>query len=211
MAMIENNNGILFIVAAPSGGGKTSLVKKLVEQQENIEVSISHTTRPQRHGEEDGVHYFFVNDETFLQMVEKKQFIEHAKVFNYYYGTSVVQLQEKLAKGIDVVLDIDWQGAKQLKEQFKHVVTIFIVPPSLEVLRQRLIERGRDDERVIQQRMQEAQSEISHYDEFDYLIVNEDFTQAANQLQAIITAERLKIAKQKHKNAKILSFLLGKV
>ena len=207
--MTNTDPGNLFIVAAPSGGGKTSLVKKLIKRLDCIQVSISHTTRPPRPREKEGVDYFFVSETCFLDMVKDNAFIEHATVFGHHYGTSVEQINARLKAGIDVVLDIDWQGAEQIRHIFPRAVSIFIIPPSLQVLRERLLKRGQDNNEIIKQRMQRAQDEMSHYAEFDYLIVNDVFTRAAENLRAIIIANRLCIARQKNKLAKSLSFLLA--
>ncbi|WP_347252463.1 guanylate kinase [Legionella sp.] len=201
--------GNLIIVAAPSGGGKTSLVKKLVSTLEHIEVSISHTTRKMRPGERDGVDYFFINEQQFLEMINANAFIEHAQVFNHYYGTSVKQINARLAAGIDVVLDIDWQGAQQIKTIFPDAISVFIIPPSLEILLKRLFDRRQDDEEVIGNRMKRAQDELSHFSEFDYLIVNDDFDKASLELQSIVMASRLRMARQKIEQGKLLSFLLA--
>lgn len=201
--------GSLFIVAAPSGGGKTSLVKKLVNSLNEIEVSISHTTRPKRPGETTGVDYFFVEQSEFLHMISAGEFVEHAQVFNYFYGTSKAQIHDRLQAGIDVVLDIDWQGAQQIKHSFENAVSIFVLPPSLTELRNRLQTRQQDNEEVIQTRMHQAQDELSHFPEFDYLIVNENFEKAAVELQAIVIANRLQMEKQTNKQRKLLSFLLS--
>lgn len=201
--------GNLYIVAAPSGGGKTSLVKQLVKTLQGIEISISHTTRPMRPGEVDGVDYFFVTEESFLERVHANGFIEYAKVFNYLYGTSVMQITERLQQGIDIILDIDWQGAEQIKRLFKEAVSVFIVPPSLDTLKQRLLNRRQDDEAVVRARMQRAQDEMSHYSAFDYLIVNDVFEKAAEELAAIVTANRLRMQNQINKQAKLLSFLMS--
>jgi len=206
--LMDQSTGRLFIVAAPSGGGKTSLVKQLIQDVSQIEVSISHTTRQMRPGEADGVHYFFINDQTFARMIDDHAFIEYARVFDHFYGTSVAQIQGRLQAGIDVVLDIDWQGAAQIKKIFADAVSIFVVPPSLAVLRERLTNRQQDDESVIQRRMQRAQAEMSHYHEFDYLIVNDEFTTAAFELASIVTAERLRQSRQMVRQRKLLSFLL---
>ncbi|MFI4919243.1 MAG: guanylate kinase [Legionellales bacterium] len=207
--MDSNYLGTLFIVAAPSGGGKTSLVKKLVETLGEIEVSISHTTRPLRSGETNGVDYFFVKENEFIDMVNDDAFIEHAKVFDCLYGTSEAYITDRLGKGIDVVLDIDWQGAEQIRHLFKDAVSVFIVPPSLEVLEQRLRNRRRDNKEIIRARMLKAQDEMSHYPEFDYLIVNDDFDRAALELESIVVANRLRIARQVNKQTKLLSFLMS--
>lgn len=207
--MQDNDKGNLYIVAAPSGGGKTSLVRNLVETLDGIEVSISHTTRAKRPGEKEAKDYFFVSEEEFIGMVNENVFIEHARVFNYLYGTSVKQITRRLEHGIDVVLDIDWQGAEQIRRTYPDAVSIFIVPPSLDVLEQRLMQRGQDKDHVISDRMKKATDEMSHYPEFDYLIVNDNFDKAALELQSIVIANRLKIERQVNKQAKLLSILLS--
>lgn len=204
-----SQSGNLFIVAAPSGGGKTSLVNALVTRLDNIEVSTSHTTRNIRTGEQDGVHYFFVNQDTFLKMVSENAFVEYAQVFGAYYGTSVAEIKARLDKGIDVVLDIDWQGAAQIRQLFPESLSIFVLPPSLNILETRLRNRGRDDNETITNRMHKAQEEMSHYSEFDYLIINEDFDLAARQLQSIVVANRLTVGRQSASHAKLLSILLS--
>lgn len=201
--------GNIFIVAAPSGGGKTSLVRQLIRVLDDIEVSISHTTRAKRPGEKEGVDYFFVNETRFLEMVNDNDFVEHAQVFNHYYGTSVAQINARLSAGIDVVLDIDWQGAQQIRRIFPQAISIFVVPPSLDVLKQRLKNRQQDKDEVIADRMHRAQDELSHFSEFDYLIVNDDFEKATFDLQAIVTANRLTLQRQSAKVGKLLSFLLS--
>ena len=201
--------GNLFIVAAPSGGGKTSLVKKLVASLNNIEVSISHTTRSMRPGEKHGIDYFFIDDKEFINMVNEDSFLEHAQVFNYLYGTSLKQISERLTQGVDVVLDIDWQGAEQIRTSFADAVSVFIIPPSLDVLKQRLMNRRQDKDEVISDRMKKAQDELSHYSEFDYLIVNDDFEQAALELSSIVIANRLSMKRQVNIQAKLLSFLMS--
>lgn len=201
--------GNLFIVAAPSGGGKTSLVKKLVQELADIDVSVSHTTRDVRLNEVDGSDYFFIDEPEFQRMIDEDAFVEHARVFNHLYGTSVAQIKDRLRMGKDVVLDIDWQGAQQIKRLFADAVSVFIIPPSLEVLKQRLLDRQRDDMQVIKDRMQRAHDELSHYDEFDYLIVNDDFEIAAAELQSIVITQRLRMSRQKLQQGKLLSFLLS--
>lgn len=207
--MVGYYSGNLYIVAAPSGGGKTSLVRKIVNTLDSIEVSISHTTRAMRPGEKNGVDYFFVNEEEFLGMVNDNAFIEHARVFNHLYGTSTAQITERLAHGVDVVLDIDWQGAEQIRYSFPKAISIFIIPPSLEELKSRLMNRRQDKDEVISERMKKAQDELSHYPEFDYLIVNDNFEHAASELEAIVIANRLRMDKQVNKQSKLLSFLLA--
>lgn len=207
--MAEKYLGNLYIVAAPSGGGKTSLVKALVDGLDEIVVSISHTTRDRRSGEVEGVDYFYVNEDEFNRMIHAHEFVEHARVFDHWYGTSKAQIEARLREGIDVVLDIDWQGAEQIKRLFKTAIGVFIIPPSLEVLRQRLQMRNRDSESIIEDRMRRAQDELSHYGSFDYLIINDNFSCALSELMAIVVANRLSIDRQVEKQRKLLSFLLS--
>lgn len=206
---MDNYSGNLYIVAAPSGGGKTSLVRHLVATLNDIEISVSHTTRKIRPGETDGMDYYFVDEEKFMGMVNESAFIEHARVFNNLYGTSEAQINERLEQGIDVALDIDWQGAEQIKRIFPNAVSIFIIPPSIEELEKRLMNRRQDKDEVISDRMIKAQDELSHYPEFDYLIVNDNFEHAAVELRAIVIANRLKMERQINKQTKLLSFLLS--
>lgn len=205
---IEHFVGCLFIVAAPSGGGKTSLVHHLITHLDHIAVSVSHTTRAKRPGEIHGVDYFFIQAEEFQTMVTQQAFVEHARVFDHDYGTSYAQIEARLQQGIDVVLDIDWQGAQQIKQRYPTAVSVFIIPPSLEALQTRLIQRQQDDVDVIASRMQRAQSEMRHYAEFDYLIVNDDFSKAAADLEMIVKVERLRTVRQTIHQRKLLSFLL---
>ncbi len=207
--MAGDYTGNLYIVAAPSGGGKTSLVRYLIETLDSIEVSVSHTTRAMRPGEKDGIDYFFINEEEFIGMVNENAFIEHARVFNHLYGTSTAQITGRLAQGIDVVLDIDWQGAEQIRRSFPDAISIFIIPPSLDELKSRLMNRRQDKDEVISERMKKAQDELSHYPEFDYLIVNDNFEHAASELEAIVVANRLRMERQVKKQVKLLSFLLS--
>ncbi len=180
------------MVSAPSGAGKTSLLKALLEQDEMLHVSVSYTTRPQRPGEEEGKDYHFVDEETFLQMVDEGAFLEHAHVFDNYYGTNREEVTSQLEQGYDVVLEIDWQGARQIRANLSGTVCIFVLPPSEEILRQRLTDRKQDDPEVIERRMLEARDQISHYPEYDYLVVNDDFLHAMDSMRAIIAAERLR-------------------
>lgn len=207
--MSEHYMGNLYIVAAPSGGGKTSLVKALVEGMSDIAISVSHTTRLARPGEVDGVAYFFIDQNEFDRMIDSNSFIEHAEVFGNSYGTSKSQIEDRLRRGVDVLLDIDWQGAQQIKLEFKNTVSIFIIPPSLDTLRQRLQGRNQDNDDVIHARMQRAKDELSHYGEFDYLVVNDDFYCAVSDLKSIIIAHRLRMVRQIEKQRKLLSFLLS--
>ncbi len=202
--------GTLFTVSAPSGAGKTSLVKALVETTPNVRVSVSHTTRPIRPGEVDGVNYHFVPHDAFQQMLENGEFLEHAKVFTNCYGTSQVWVEQTLATGLDVILEIDWQGAQQVRRLVPDAVSVFILPPSRESLRLRLTGRGQDPQAVIDARMAEAQSEISHYVESQFLIVNDIFADALQEFQAIVTTERLKLTKQAQKHQALIASLLSK-
>ncbi len=181
--------GNLFVLSAPSGAGKTSLAKALVGALPNLAFSISHTTRPPRPGEEDGVDYYFVNEGQFQEMIEDGMFLEHAYVFDHRYGTSREVVERLLAAGKDVVFDVDWQGAHAIKQQMPQASTIFILPPSREVLEARLAGRGQDARDVIERRMQTAVSEMKHYREFDYLVVNDDFAAALEDLKAIVRGD----------------------
>jgi guanylate kinase len=186
----NSRNGTLYTVSAPSGAGKTSLVQALIEQDLSIQVSISHTTRIIRPGETGGVDYHFVDQSIFLAMLEQTAFLEHAKVFDNYYGTSQQWVKETLAKGLDVILEIDWQGAAQVRKLMPEAVAIFILPPSKIALEQRLTGRGQDSQEIIDKRMSEAQNEMSHYVEADYLVINDDFNAALTELAAIFIAQR---------------------
>lgn len=176
----------LYVVAAPSGGGKTSLVAALLRLDDRLRLSVSHTTRPPRPGEIDGQHYYFVSEEEFSRLVAGNAFLEHAQVYDHRYGTGREQVQRQLDQGFDVMLDIDWQGAAQIRQSFPDCRSIFILPPSLEELARRLSLRGQDSPEVIERRMQKARSELSHAHEFDYMIVNDDFDAALHDLHAII-------------------------
>ncbi len=184
------STGRLFIISAPSGAGKTSLVNTLVGEKEDITVSISHTTRGKRPGEKDGVDYNFTDLASFQQMITDDVFLEHAKVFDNYYGTSRHWVEEQLAAGKDVILEIDWQGARTVRERIKGSVSIFILPPSHAELEARLQRRGGDDAAVIARRMRDAENEISHYDEYDFIVVNDEFHKALADLEAIFRACR---------------------
>ena len=176
----------LFVVSAPSGAGKTSLVKSLCGRLPELRVSTSHTTRPMRPNEQDGREYFFVSNPDFDRMVAEGAFLEHARVFDNQYGTSKGQLQQKLAAGHDVILEIDWQGARQVRVALPGCRTIFILPPSRQALRQRLNDRRTDSPAVIERRLADAVSDMSHYEEFDYVVVNDDFAQAVGELESIL-------------------------
>jgi guanylate kinase len=206
--------GNLFILAAPSGAGKSSLIKALLEKNSHktlypMQVSVSHTTREPRPGEVNGQHYHFVDRETFEQNIADNVFFEWAKVFGNYYGTSRVTIEQTLHRGIDVFLDIDWQGARQVKELLPDTTTIFILPPSIDTLHQRLVSRGQDGADVIASRMQTAVEEMSHYHEFDYVIVNDDFAKSLAELEAIVCAQRLRSEKQALRFAHLMDTLVS--
>ncbi len=203
--------GTLYIVSAPSGAGKSSLIQALLKTQPlyDTQVSISHTTRVKRPDEIDGEHYFFVSEEKFLQMIKNDSFLEYAKVFENYYGTSHETVQQVLLTGVDVFLDIDWQGAQQIRARMPQVRSIFMLPPSKEELDRRLRGRGQDSEEVIDRRMQQAISEMNHYAEYDYLIVNDDFNLALSDLKTIIRAERLHLSRQQRRHEALISKLLA--
>jgi len=204
-----NAQGTLYIISAPSGGGKTSLVSAMLANLENITVSISHTTRGPRVGEMEGKNYFFVDESTFHQHQQAGIFLEHAKVFNHWYGTSKTWALEQLSKGHDVILEIDWQGARNVKAQMD-CVSIFILPPSREILLKRLINRSQDSEAIIEARMEQASQEISHNAEYDYVVVNDDFNLALADLMAIINANRLVSEKQQVRYSSLLASLIAK-
>ncbi|AHM76475.1 guanylate kinase [Yersinia hibernica] len=203
--------GTLYIVSAPSGAGKSSLIQALLKTQPlyDTQVSISHTTRAKRPGENHGEHYFFVSKEEFCQMIDDDAFLEHAKVFENYYGTSRLAIEQVLATGVDVFLDIDWQGAQQIRAKMPTARSIFILPPSKEELDRRLRGRGQDSEEVIAKRMAQAVAEMAHYAEYDYLIVNDDFNLALSDLKTIIRAERLRLGRQKQRHDALITKLLA--
>lgn len=176
----------LFIIAAPSGCGKTSLVKALLGSSSKLSVSVSHTTRKPRKGEINGENYHFVSKERFGEMISNNDFVEFAEVFGNMYGTARSNIKKKLEANIDIILEIDWQGARQVRENMPNSISIFILPPSKNVLLQRLTDRGQDDEETISKRMKNSESEMSHYDEFEYLVINDQFDSALNDLKAII-------------------------
>ena len=198
----------LFIVAAPSGCGKTSLVKALIEKTENLCVSVSHTTRTARPGEEHGKNYFFVSQQEFDQINQDNGFIESAQVFDNYYGSAKQTVKDLLDSGTDVILEIDWQGARQVKTTFDDAIGIFILPPSEAALRERLTDRGQDDKTIVDRRMQDAVSEMQHYNEFDYLVINDDFEVALEDLSQIIHAQRLQRSQQVLNHQSLLNSLI---
>lgn len=202
-------SGTLFVFSAPSGAGKTSLVKALLETTEDIGVSISHTTRAMRPGEVEGVHYHFISVDNFEEIVARGDFLEHAKVFDNYYGTSQVVLEKRLQQGKDVILEIDWQGAQQVRHLMPFCRTVFILPPSRDELKNRLQARGQDSEEVIARRLQDAVSDMTHYVEFDFVVINDDFEQARQALQAIVLAERQRLEVVARRSQAVLQDLLG--
>jgi guanylate kinase len=203
-----SSRGTLYTVSAPSGAGKTTLVDALVQNCPGLRVSVSHTTRAMRPGESDGVNYHFVDEAAFLAMLERTEFLEHARVFGNLYGTSQLWVEEQLAAGTDVILEIDWQGAQQVRHLLPDTRAIFILPPSRQTLEQRLNSRGQDDPAIIAARMAEAVEEMSHFVESDYLVVNRDFDRALAELQAIVTCQRLSTARQREALTDLLQELL---
>lgn len=201
--------GTLYVISAPSGAGKTSLVAEMLSRDSRLGVSVSHTTRPTRPGEQDGVNYHFVSRDVFEVMIRQDQFLEFADVFGNYYGTSQVWVEETLSKGRDVILEIDWQGAVQVRRQLPECVSIFIVPPSPEALRARLTSRGQDAAEVIEHRLREAAEECSHALEFDYLVVNDDFDSALEELLSIVRTQRLRVEFQEVRHSDLLTALVS--
>jgi guanylate kinase len=201
--------GNLFVISAPSGAGKSSLLRALRERLPQLRVAVSHTTRAPRPGEVDGVHYHFVDQERFAAMIGERAFLEHARVFDRYYGTSEAAVRGPLESGTDLVLEIDWQGARQVRHRFPDACTVFVLPPSVATLRERLAGRGQDSGEVIARRMHDAVSELSHYPEYDYLVVNDVFDTALDQLQAIVVARRLREPAQSARLEPLLQALLA--
>ncbi|PHM73121.1 guanylate kinase [Xenorhabdus kozodoii] len=205
------NQGTLYIVSAPSGAGKSSLIQALLKTQPlyDTQVSVSHTTRQARPGENHGEHYFFVTVDEFQNMITHDEFLEYACVFGHYYGTSRKVIDETLASGVDVFLDIDWQGAQQIRQKMPAARSIFILPPSQEELLRRLRGRGQDSDEVIAKRMAQAVAEMEHYNEYDYVIINDDFNTALADLQSIIRSERLRLDRQTQRHDALISKLLA--
>lgn len=203
------SQGTLYIISAPSGAGKTSLIHALLERMDQVVLSVSHTTRAPRAGETDGTDYYFTDKISFERHLIEGEFLEHAEVFDHRYGTSRAAVGNLLESGKDVILDIDWQGARQVRQALAESVSIFILPPSVEALRQRLCHRGQDSEEVIARRMRDARKEIEHYDEYDHLIINDDFSQARDELMAVLVTRRLRMAAQVQRNASLLKGLLA--
>ena len=198
-------NGLLFIISSPSGGGKTSLVRALLEAEPEVRLSVSYTTRDARPGEVDGRDYHFVTPPVFERMLEAGEFLESAVIYGNRYGTSQKLIERERAEGHDVLLEIDWQGAQQVRRLIRQVVSIFILPPSPEVLESRLRGRDQDSEEVVARRLAAARHEIAHVSEYEYVIINEDFNRAAQDLRSIIRAERLKLARQLARNVNLIN------
>ncbi|MGJ7547311.1 guanylate kinase [Pseudomonas alloputida] len=206
---MNQSSGTLYIVSAPSGAGKTSLVTALIKADPRVSVSVSHTTRAMRPGEEHGVNYHFVSHDDFKGLIAKGDFLEHAEVFGNFYGTSRSALQEVLDRGNDLILEIDWQGAQQVRKLMPEARSVFILPPSQQALRERLDGRGQDSEEIIAGRMKEAVSEMEHYDEYEYVIINDDFGVALEELKAVFVANRLLLSKQQQRYGGLLKELLA--
>jgi len=203
------SQGQLYVISAPSGAGKTSLIKALREQMPDLGLSISHTTRPMRPGEVDGQHYHFVSKPVFESMIAEGAFVEHALVFGNYYGSSKAAISAVLEQGQDLILEIDWQGAAQVRPLFPQAQSIFILPPSREALRERLFGRGQDDAKVIDRRLAEAEREMQAYPKYDFLIINDDFSQALKQLRCLFESARLRTPRQVEKERIRLENLLN--
>jgi len=200
--------GTLYIVSAPSGAGKTSLISALLASSTGIEVSVSHTTRDMREGEINGTHYHFVTKEVFEQGIDASLFLEHANVFGNYYGTSRSTVHQRLEQGIDVILEIDWQGAQQIRQLEPDVCSIFILPPSIQELEQRLQKRNQDADEVIQRRVAQAKEDVTHFTEYDHVVINDDFEQALENLLSIFTCQRTQRDKVTLRHPELLDSLL---
>lgn len=201
------STGTLYIISAPSGAGKTSLISALLENLEGAEMAVSHTTRKPREGEVNGKHYHFVDANDFLDGVHNNEFLEHANVFGNHYGTSKKAVEDILEKGIDVILEIDWQGAQQVRDLMPDALSIFILPPSKEELESRLRGRGTDTDEVIAKRLGQSVDDIQHYSEFDYVVINDAFEESVEILKSIFIANRARKEQQQVRNAKILEGL----
>lgn len=206
---MDKHQGNLFILSAPSGAGKSTLYKALLKQDNKVRISISHTTRAPRVGEEQGREYYFTDVESFLDMIADDAFFEHAQVFDHYYGTSKASIFEMLEQGLDVILEIDWQGARQVRQLYPESIGIFILPPSLSSLEERLKKRATDTKDVIQRRMAKAVNEMSHYYEYDFVIINDDFDDALSKMSSIFMAMRAKTPIIEQKNSNLINDLLS--
>ena len=205
---MEEYKKSLFIISAPSGAGKTSLINAMTQLHDDLVLSISYTTRPMRPGESDGDDYFFIAKTLFKEMIENNEFVEHAQVFGNYYGTSKKAIEKLVETNKSILFDVDWQGAEKLKKAFSHAIGVFILPPSLKVLQQRLIERSQDSDTEITSRMKKAKSEISHYENYDFFIVNDEFKDAAQQLESIIQSPQNSRKYGKKSNMDLIERLL---
>ena len=200
--------GSLYIISAPSGAGKTSLISELIKQDTDIKVAISHTTRPMRQGEEEGKHYHFTTIEAFKHKIEQAHFLEYAEVFGNYYGTSNQAIDDQLESNHDVILEIDWQGAQQVRQLRPDAISIFILPPSVDALEQRLCARKQDSQAVIKTRVQQSRDDMRHYDEFDYIVINDDFDDAVQDLASIFQSNRMKLANQQQRHRQFLATVM---
>ena len=197
MSIVIPRRGFMFILSSPSGAGKTTIASKLLESSSDLVLSVSFTTRPKRKSEVDGEDYYFVDHNTFETMVKTNQFIEHAKVFGHYYGTPRASIEKELSQGKDILFDIDWQGAQQMRQSASgDVVTVFILPPSMQALEERLRRRDEDSEEVVNHRMDKAAEEMSHWGEYSYVVINNDLEQSVEHVKSILTSERLKRRRQ---------------
>ncbi len=206
---MENRQGHLYIISAPSGAGKTSLIKALLKSVEDIKVSVSHTTRKRRPNEIDGEDYHFITIDKFRKMLAEGDFLEYAEVFGNFYGTSQQAVESMINQGTDVILELDWQGARQIQQKMPKAIRIFILPPSLEALHQRLHNRAQDDHSVIDQRMQEAKQEMSHFDEYQFVIINDVFEEAFIELKSLVIAERLRLERQSFEHSALIHSLIN--
>lgn len=204
---MQSNQAQMFIVSAPSGAGKTSLVRRAIVELSDLTVAVSHTTRKQRPGENEGEHYYFVGREEFEQMIDSDRFLEYAEVFGNYYGTSMTGVNASLANGTDVILEIDWQGAAQVRQKLADVISIFILPPSRNTLIERLKGRGQDSDEVIEKRTAEAVLEMRQYHRAEYLIINDDFDQALAELKAVVLSHRVLKSSQALRHAGLITSL----
>ncbi len=196
--------GSLYIISAPSGAGKTSLISQLIKQDSTVKVAISHTTRPMRDGEENGKHYHFINSDNFKSKIKQNAFLEYAQVFGNYYGTSHQSIDHQLESNHDVILEIDWQGAQQVRKLRPDAISVFILPPSVKALEQRLYGRGQDAQSVIKTRLGQAREDMSHYHEFDYIVINDNFDTAIEDLASIFKCQRMKLTKQQQRHQDFL-------